>query len=558
MLSQLYIENIAVIEKAQIDFSNGFNVFSGETGAGKSILIDSINAIMGERFPKDLIRNGKDKATVSASFCDISETLKAALEDMGYEADDEILIYRSISIDGKNVCKINGRPANVSVLKELSEYLVNIHGQHDNQAILNPARHLDYIDAFAENEEIVSEYKTAYALYRKNQKYYDEVRYNVGDKTQRIDLLSYQVNEILQADITVGETEELLRRREVIKNSENIIESLGRAYMALQGDDDNEGAVSLVSTVSNELDASCEYIKNISEIYSRIDEIKYELKDFADVIASEIDNVEFDPRELEIIEDRLDVIYKLKKKYGNSEEEILEYLKKAQAELDMLSTSDNDLEKLSQELKKSRELAMSLADKLSDSRKKSASFFSQKVMSEATFLNMPHMKIDVKFVQRDMTSSGIDTAEFLISANAGEELKPLTKVASGGELSRIMLAIKNVLSKHDIVDTLIFDEIDAGVSGLAAEKIGEKLREISNSKQIICVTHLAQIAAFSDTHFLIEKNVRDQRTFTQVIELDFEGRKHELARIMSGSNITDISLQNAAQMLYKNNKNGGI
>lgn len=558
MLSQLYIENIAVIEKAQIDFSNGFNVFSGETGAGKSILIDSINAIMGERFPKDLIRNGKDKATVSASFCDISETLKAALEDMGYEADDEILIYRSISIDGKNVCKINGRPANVSVLKELSEYLVNIHGQHDNQAILNPARHLDYIDAFAENEEIVSEYKTAYALYRKNQKYYDEVRYNVGDKTQRIDLLSYQVNEILQADITVGETEELLRRREVIKNSENIIESLGRAYMALQGDDDNEGAVSLVSTVSNELDASCEYIKNISEIYSRIDEIKYELKDFADVIASEIDNVEFDPRELEIIEDRLDVIYKLKKKYGNSEEEILEYFKKAQAELDMLSTSDNDLEKLSQELKKSRELAMSLADKLSYSRKKSASFFSQKVMSEATFLNMPHMKIDVKFVQRDMTSSGIDTAEFLISANAGEELKPLTKVASGGELSRIMLAIKNVLSKHDIVDTLIFDEIDAGVSGLAAEKIGEKLREISNSKQIICVTHLAQIAAFSDTHFLIEKNVRDQRTFTQVIELDFEGRKHELARIMSGSNITDISLQNAAQMLYKNNKNGGI
>ena len=558
MLSQLYIENIAVIEKAQIDFSNGFNVFSGETGAGKSILIDSINAIMGERFPKDLIRNGKDKATVSASFCDISETLKAALEDMGYEADDEILIYRSISIDGKNVCKINGRPANVSVLKELSEYLVNIHGQHDNQAILNPARHLDYIDAFAENEEIVSEYKTAYALYRKNQKYYDEVRSNVGDKTQRIDLLSYQVDEILQADITVGETEELLRRREVIKNSENIIESLGRAYMALQGDDDNEGAVSLVSTVSNELDASCEYIKNISEIYSRIDEIKYELKDFADVIASEIDNVEFDPRELEIIEDRLDVIYKLKKKYGNSEEEILEYLKKAQAELDMLSTSDNDLEKLSQELKKSRELAMSLADKLSDSRKKSASFFSQKVMSEATFLNMPHMKIDVKFVQRDMTSSGIDTAEFLISANAGEELKPLTKVASGGELSRIMLAIKNVLSKHDIVDTLIFDEIDAGVSGLAAEKIGKKLREISNSKQIICVTHLAQIAAFSDTHFLIEKNVRDQRTFTQVIELDFEGRKHELARIMSGSNITDISLQNAAQMLYKNNKNGGI
>ncbi len=558
MLSQLYIENIAVIEKAQIDFTSGFNVFSGETGAGKSILIDSINAIMGERFSKDLIRNGKDKATVSASFCDISDALKAALEDMGYDSEDEILIYRSISIDGKNICKVNGRPANVSVLKDIAEYLVNIHGQHDNQAILNPAKHIDYIDAFAGNETTLAEYKTAYALYRKNFKLFKEASSNVGDKTQIIDFLSYQVNEITQADITVGETEELLKRREIIKNSENILESLGRAYIALQGDDDNEGAISLVSEAFDALDDSSEYIKNISDIYSRIDEIKYELKDFADVICSEMDNVEFDPRELENIEDRLDVIYKLQKKYGNSEEEILQYLQKAQAELDMLSLSDDNLEKLSIELKKTHEVAMSLAKKLSESRKKAANIFSKKVIAEAAFLNMPHLKIAAQFNEHDMTSSGIDNAELLISVNAGEDLKPLAKVASGGELSRIMLAIKNVLSNHDIVHTLIFDEIDTGVSGLAAEKIGQKLREISRGKQIICVTHLAQIAALSDTHFLIEKNVKDSRTFTNVTKLDYEGRKHEIARIMSGSNITDITLQNAAQMLYSNNKDGAI
>ncbi len=553
MLSQLYIENIAVIEKAQIDFTSGFNVFSGETGAGKSILIDSINAIMGERFSKDLIRNGKEKATVSASFSDISDTLKSALEDMGYDTEDELLIYRSISLDGKNICKVNGRPANVNVLKEIAEYLINIHGQHDNQAILNPARHLDYIDAFSENEHLLAEYKSLYSIYRRNLKQFEEASSNVGDKTQRIDLLSYQVNEIIQADITVGEEEELLKRREVIKNSENIIESLGRAYTALEGDDGNEGAISLVSTAADALEDAGEYIKNISDIFSRIDEIKYELKDFSDVIYSEIDNVEYNPKELETVEERLDVIYKLKKKYGGSEEEILNYLNKAQEELDNLSMSDENLEKLSLELKQSRDAAMISAKELSSVRQKSAKDFSEKVMAEAAFLNMPYIKIFAKFDEHDMTSSGIDNVELLISANAGEELKPLTKVASGGELSRIMLAIKNVLSRHDIVDTLIFDEIDTGVSGLAAEKIGQKLKEISNSKQIICVTHLSHIAALANTHFLIEKNVNQGRTFTNVTKLDFEGRKYEIARIIGGSNITDITLQNAAQMLYSNN-----
>ncbi len=553
MLSQLYIENIAVIEKVQIDFTNGFNVFSGETGAGKSILIDSINAIMGERFSKDLIRNGKEKATVSASFSDISNDLKSALEDMGYDTDDELLIFRSISLDGKNICKVNGRPANVNVLRDIAEYLINIHGQHDNQAILNPARHLEYIDAFAENEHLLSEYKTAYALYRKNFKHFEEASSNIGNKTQRIDYLSFQVNEIQEADITIGEEAELSKRREVIKNSENIIETLGRAYAALQGDDDNEGAISLIRFASDSLATASEYIKNISDIYSRIDEIKYELKDFSDVIYSEMDSVEFDPRELEFIEERLDVIYKLKKKYGNSEEEILEYLSKAQAELDILSMSDDNLDKLKIELKQSREIALSLAKQLSSNRQKAAEDFSKKVMIEAAFLNMPNIQIVAKFDEHDMMSSGIDNVEFLISANAGEDLKPLTKVASGGELSRIMLAIKNVLSHHDIVDTLIFDEIDTGVSGLAAEKIGQKLREISKVRQIICVTHLAQIAALADIHFLIKKNVLNGRTFTNVIKLDYEGRKNEIARIIGGSNITDITLQNAAQMLYVKN-----
>lgn len=554
MLSQLYIENIAVIEKAQIDFSCGFNVFTGETGAGKSILINSINAIMGEKFSKDLIRNGENKATVTALFSDISDILKSVLEDMGYDSEDELLIQRSISFDGKNVCKINGRPANVSILRDISEYLINVHGQHDNQAILNPSRHIDYIDAYGEIEPLLAEYKAEFSTYKKNLRQYNEASQTVDDKSQRIDFLSFQIDEISSADITVGEEEELIKRRDVIKNSEHIIKSLSRAYQALQGDDDNDGAISLLESACYSLEAPSEYIKNIEEIYNRAEEIRYELKDFADSIYSEIESVEFDPYELENIEERLDVIYKLKKKYGNSEEEILAYLQKAQEQLDLLSSSENSLEELALRVEESKEKAYKLALEISRKRKQAAEDFSEKVMSEAQFLNMPDLKITSQFLDEEMSANGIDNVQFLISANAGEELKSLTKVASGGELSRIMLAIKNVLANHDIIPTLIFDEIDTGVSGRAAEKIGLKLKAVSQNKQVICVTHLAQIAAMADAHLLIEKHIINNRTFTDVTKLDFDGRKHELARIMSGSNITDVALENAAEMLYLSNK----
>ena len=554
MLSQLYIENIAVIEKAQIDFSCGFNVFTGETGAGKSILINSINAIMGEKFSKDLIRNGENKATVTALFSDISDILKSVLEDMGYDADDELLIQRSISFDGKNVCKINGRPANVSILRDISEYLINVHGQHDNQAILNPSRHIDYIDAYGEIESLLAEYKAEFSSYKKFLRQYNESSQTVDDKSQRMDFLSFQIDEITSADITVGEEEELIKRRDVIKNSEHIIKSLSRAYQALQGDDDNDGAISLLESACYSLEDPSEYIKNIAEIYNRAEEIRYELKDFADSIYSEIESVEFDPHELENIEERLDVIYKLKKKYGNSEEEILAYLQKAQEQLDLLSSSENSLEELSLRVQESKERAYKLALEISEKRKEAAEDFSEKVMSEAQFLNMPDLKITAQFLVEEMSANGIDNVQFLISANAGEELKSLTKVASGGELSRIMLAIKNVLANHDIIPTLIFDEIDTGVSGRAAEKIGLKLKAVSQNKQVICVTHLAQIAAMADAHLLIEKHIKNNRTFTDVTKLDFDGRKYELARIMSGSNITDVALENAAEMLYLSNK----
>ncbi len=554
MLSQLYIENIAVIEKTQIDFSCGFNVFTGETGAGKSILINSINAIMGEKFSKDLIRNGENKATVTALFSDISNILKSVLEDMGYDSEDELLIQRSISYDGKNVCKINGRPANVSILRDISEYLINVHGQHDNQAILNPSRHIDYIDAYGEIEPLLAEYKAEFSTYKKNLRQYNEASQTVDDKSQRIDFLSFQIDEISSADITVGEEEELIKRRDVIKNSEHIIKSLSRAYQALQGDDDNDGAISLLESACYSLEDPSEYIKNIEEIYNRAEEIRYELKDFADSIYSEIESVEFDPYELENIEERLDVIYKLKKKYGNSEEEILAYLQKAQEQLDLLSSSENSLEELALRVEESKEKAYKLALEISKKRKQAAEDFSEKVMSEAQFLNMHDLKITAQFLDEEMSANGIDNVQFLISANAGEELKSLTKVASGGELSRIMLAIKNVLANHDIIPTLIFDEIDTGVSGRAAEKIGLKLKAVSQNKQVICVTHLAQIAAMADAHLLIEKHIINNRTFTDVTKLDFDGRKHELARIMSGSNITDVALENAAEMLYLSNK----
>ena len=554
MISQLYIENIAVIEKTTVDFTKGFNVFTGETGAGKSILIDAINAVMGERFAKELIRNGETKASVTATFCELSQEAKEALEDLGYEAEDELLIYRSIGVDGKNVCRINGRPATVSILKEMSDYLVNIHGQHDNQALLVPSRHIGYIDAFGATEQLLLQYKAEYAAYKRVKKQLDEISKDDSDKKRRAELLRFQIEEIDEAEITIGEEDELFEKRRIIKNSEALVDSLNVAYAALTGEDEYEGAISLVERAADEVVSSAEIMSDLSEMASRIEEIKYELKDFADEIYSTADSIDFDNSELEELEERLDVIYKLKKKYGDSEELILKYRDDALRELDEMGFLEQDTDKLSAECEERRRNVEKLADELSQKRRNAADDFANRVKSEAAFLNMPNVSVVVEAKVTDLSPNGVDDMQILVTTNAGEQPKPLVKVASGGELSRIMLAIKSVLAAFDPVQTMIFDEIDTGVSGIAAERIGQKLYAISSERQVVCVTHLSQIACMADNHLLIEKSSNGEKTYTRVQQLDYEGRKHEIARIISGSTITDAALLNAEQIINARGK----
>lgn len=549
MLSQLYIENIAVIEKTEADFTEGFNVFTGETGAGKSILIDAINAVTGERFSKELIRNGETKASVTACFTSLSQQAKDALEDLGYEAEDELVIYRSITADGKNICRINGKPANVSILKEMAEYLVNIHGQHDNQALLVPSKHISYIDAYGGTQELLAKYKGEYAVYRKLKRTLEEISQNDSEKTKRAELLRFQVDEIDEAEITVGEEAELLEKRKMIKNSEMLVNSLNAAYTALCGEDEYEGAVSLVETASDEIVSSAEIMSDLRDMAGRLEEIKYELKDFAEEIYSAAESIDFDNGELEELEERLDTIYKLKKKYGASEQEILDYRENAAIELEKLDMLGQGTDKLEKELCEKEENVKRLAEELSSKRKAAAEDFAKRVRNEAEFLNMPNISVTVDIQKTDFTANGTDSVQILVTTNAGEEPKPLVKVASGGELSRIMLAIKSVLAAFDPVQTMIFDEIDTGVSGVAADRIGRKLYKISSDRQVICVTHLAQIACMADNHLLIEKKSDGKRTYTNVTKLDFEGKKREIARIISGETVTDAALLNAEQMI---------
>ncbi|HAB00657.1 MAG TPA: DNA repair protein RecN [Ruminococcaceae bacterium] len=549
MLSQMYIENIAVIDRATVDFTEGFNVFTGETGAGKSIVIDAIHAILGERFSRDLIRNGESKASVTACFTALSPTVKEALEDMGYDPEDELVIYRCVNEDGKNICKINGRPATVSILRDLSDRLVDIHGQHDNQALLSQQRHIEYIDAYAENEALLLQYKAEYAAYRKLQKRLEELSDDDTERQRRVELLRFQTREIEEVQLTVGEEAELTERRRLIKNSEALVESLNEAYQALVGGDEFEGAVSLVESVADRVSESSEIMKELSPMAARLEEMKYELKEFSDELYSTAESVEFDPGELEEIEERLDVLFKLKKKYGKDEQEILAFYDRAAAELEELSAGETDRTQLEEEAEEKRAKVQKLADELSRRRVAAANNFVEKVGEEAAFLNMPHVKVTVKHTQTPLSPNGIDDMCLLVTTNAGEEPKPLVKIASGGELSRIMLAIKSVLARFDPVQTMIFDEIDTGVSGIAAEKIGKKLCEIATQRQVLCVTHLAQIACMADNHLLIEKSSRNGRTYTQVQPLDHEGRKHEIARIISGETITEAALLNAEQML---------
>ena len=550
MLYNLSINDIAIIKKAEISFENGFNVLTGETGAGKSIIIDSINAILGGRTSKELIRTGASKASVFASFYGIDKQVLLLLKEEGIDIlEDSVELERIINSDGRTVCKINGTTVSGSFLKEIGKRLITIHGQLDNQALLNPEMHCSFIDKLAENESIFSEYKSEYDRYCRLQSMIKSLNIDEQEKQRRIEVLTYQIDEIEKADIKAGETDELKKQRDVIRNSEKILTSLNNAYKALNGDDDFSGAELLTRQASNEILDASKYLSEAENISAEISDLSYQLSDITERINSLVNEIDFNPQLLDEIEERLDLIYNLSKKYGSTEEEILAYYEDAKRELESIALSEEQKEQLNADLTACKIELRKRADKLTKSRTDASNEFSKKVVEVLQFLEMPSVMFSVKITPCEYNENGADEIEFLLSANKGEDLKPLSKIASGGELSRIMLAIKSVLADKDDIGTLIFDEIDTGVSGRAAEKVALKMKEVSLNRQVICVTHLASIASKADNHFLIEKYEKDDKTFTKVTRLDYFGRVEELSRIIGGLNITDETVTLAKQML---------
>lgn len=550
MLKTLDIENIAVIEKASVNFSGGLNVLTGETGAGKSIVVDSINAIMGERTSRELVRYGADNAYVSAYFDDICDSALNKLKefDIELEEDNSLLITRKISANGKSLCKVNGKTVTVSMLKEICSYLVNVHGQHDSQALLNPDLQYNYIDMLLEDKSVLSDYKKTFKKLISVRRKLKSFAKDEDNKESLLELLNFQIEELEKADIKVGEREELTKKRALIQKSEDIIKSLNLAISVINGDDENIGIEQACADVSRTLFRFDE-TKDVYDVFNDIND-KLELaKDKTEALLLSID---FSPEEIEMIDEKLDLYYKFSNKYGQTEQEMLDYLEKAKEKRNSILFADEELNRLNEEYENLLNITVKLADKLSVERKKTAKIFEEKVKQELAFLDMPKMQFYVDFNKGNLSSTGYDKIEFLISANPGEPPKSLSKVASGGELSRIMLAIKNIISYNDTIGTLIFDEIDTGVSGRASQKIGLKLKSVSKNTQVICVTHSAQIASNADEHFLIQKKFNDNKTFTCVTPLDFEGRKQELARIMGGLEITDTLLQSAEELLNQN------
>lgn len=549
MLSNLQIENIAVIKSASIDFENGFNVMTGETGAGKSIVIDSLNAILGERTSRELIRSGADSASVCAEFQNVGNNVKNELEKLGIEKDDTLIVSRKLTPDGKNVCRINGMPATVSMLKALGVQLVNIHGQLDNQSLLSPETHCSFIDKLAGSGRELKEFKELYSLYIKKENELKSLNTDVNEKNRRLDILNYQIEEIQKADIRPGEKDELTEKLGFLRNAEKVLDLLHTAYAALNGDGEMPGAADVAADAASKLLSAADYSSDFTETANGVNDAAMNLSAYTEELRDKIYSLDYDPNETERAEERLDVIYRLSQKYGDSEEDILAYLENAEKERDALSFSDERAEQLRAETEKAYNEALAAAKKLSEIRIEAGKKFSADVERELAFLDMPSVKFIVNDSVGELYENGIDNIEFLLSANAGEEPKPLSKIASGGELSRIMLAIKCVLSELDDIDTLIFDEIDSGVSGRAALKIAAKMKELSKTHQVICVTHLAQIAAFADEHKLISKEEKDGRTYTCIASLDYNGRKYELARIMGGLTVTQSILNSAEELL---------
>ncbi len=547
MLKTIDIENIAVIEKTTVDFSHGLNVLTGETGAGKSIVVDSINAILGERTSKELVRYGSDNAFVSAYFEDISSVVTNKLNELGFdtEEDNSLLLTRKINSNGKSVCKINGKSATVSILKEIGTLLVNIHGQHDSQALLHPEYQYQYIDMLLDDKSVIEDYKTTFKELISVRRRLKSLTADNSDKAGQLELLNFQINEIEAADIQIGERERLHKRKELLNKSEYIVAALNNLLYSINGDDEIAGIKSISDNCFNSLSVFDEAKEICNALADVNDKIEY-IKDEAEKL---IEQAEFDPQELENIDERLNLYYEFSNKYASTEEGILSFLEDAKAKRDAITCANDELKYLSEQYNILLEQAVNKAEILSCERKKTAERFSQQVKKELEFLDMPKLSFVVEFEKGNLSSTGFDKIEFLISTNPGEPPKQLSKIASGGELSRIMLAIKNILSYNDTIDTLIFDEVDTGVSGRASEKIGLKLKSVSKNTQVICVTHSAQIASNADKHFLIQKDFQDNKTYTRVTPLDFEARKQELARIMGGLEITDSLLKSAEEML---------
>jgi len=547
MLSLLHIENIAVIEQSDISFDRGFNVLTGETGAGKSIVIDAISAILGERAYRDMIRTGANKASVRAVFTDVPKLDWFEQNDVEY--DGETVIQREIHLDGKNVCRVNGTLVTVSILRKLGIQLINIHGQHDSASLLDEANHLGFLDAFADNEALREDYCEKYNAVCKLRREIDRMSMDESEKLRRMETLRYQIEEISKAQLEAGEDEALEERRKLLQNAEKLSNGMDTAVECLYGSDESDGAATLLAQAERELARLARYTDAFAQLHERVADLMYQVQDVAEEVRDGRDDLSYSAEELEQIEARLDVIHRLRRKYGVTCADILEYLEKAQKELDEIEFADDHVERLKLKLQKAEETAFDAALALRKNRKETAKMLSERILTELAQLDMPRVQFSCEFTATDLTVDGADSVVFYMSANAGEALKSMSKVASGGELARIMLAMKNVLAEKDQVETLIFDEVDTGVSGRAAQKVAEKLRSVAAHKQVLCVTHLPQLAALANTHLLIAKGERDGRTYTTVTPLDLEGRKRELARIIGGTNITETTLKSAEEML---------
>lgn len=555
MLNQLSVRNVAVIDKLDINLHDGVSVLTGETGAGKSIIIDSINMILGDRANKELVRYGTDKAVVQAVF-DAPKSVINILEENDIDVEDEtVIITRQVTKEGKSVARINGMVVTLNILREISDRLINIHGQHDNQALLTPIRHITFLDAYADNEEYINRYKDILSKKREIEKKISSLEMDEQEKMQRIDLLEYQVNEIKKASLEKGEEDDLREQRDIYTNAEQITKSVNEAYMNLYEGDEIQSAYDGISIAVNEISQISDLNPQLKSIYDTLNEIMYSLEDTAHEIKEFGETVEFDEQTLNEIEERLDLISRLKRKYGKSIEEILEYLKKAESKLNDIKLSDERTNELKEELKNITKELKEKGNVLTQRRENAAKVLEENIEKSLHELNMEKSKFKVS-IENDGTfyDNGMDKVEFLISTNPGEPLKPLVKIASGGELSRVMLAIKSILADSDGVDTMIFDEIDTGVSGKAAMSIAKKLAVIAKNKQVICITHLPQLTAMADNHYLIQKNTDGEMASTTLKELDEEGRELELARIIDGGEVTELALSHAKQML-ENAKN---